>query len=89
MCPQLPRSRREACRQELCTRLGYCEGKERYLTEDDLDADTADEVVDAVLIFEGLDPVVADSKQRAQIKAVVHDWLFDPDGRGKRSGLPR
>jgi hypothetical protein len=83
-----PRSRRAACREELCARLGYCGGDTRLLAESDLDADTPDAVVDAVLVVEGLHPVLADSRQRAQIKAVVVDWLFDPHGRGARSGLP-
>ena len=52
-------------------------------------SDTPYVVVDAVLVVEGLDPVMADSNQRAQIKVIVVDWLFDPHGRGERSGLPR
>lgn len=87
--PSEQRSRRAACREELCARLGYCGGDTRWLVESDLDGDSPDEVVDAVLLVEGLDPVMVDSGQRAQIKAVVVDWLFDPAGRGERSGLPR
>ena len=82
------RSRRAACREELCVRLGYCGGDTRWLTEADLDGETPDAVVDAVLVVEGLDPVSVDSRQRAQVKAVVVDWLFDQHGRGERSGLP-
>jgi hypothetical protein len=55
----------------------------------DLDGDTVDAVVDAVLVVEGLDPTAADPSQRGQIRAVVDAWLFAPDGRGQRSGLPR
>jgi len=32
---------------------------------------------------------MVDGGLRAQIKAIVNDWLFDPYGRGERSGLPR
>jgi hypothetical protein len=85
----LPRSRREACREELCVRLGYCGGGDRWLLLSGLEGETADDVVDTVLVVEGLDPVMVDRTQRAQIRAVVDDWLFAPHGRGRRSGLPR
>jgi hypothetical protein len=32
---------------------------------------------------------MVDPGQRAQIMAVVDEWLFAPDGRGQRSGLSR
>jgi hypothetical protein len=83
-----PDSRRAACREELCARLGYC-GGDRWLAPSDLAGETADVVVDTVLVVEGLDPSTVDAGQRAQIKAVVDAWLFEPDGRGERSGLPR
>ena len=51
--------------------------------------DTTDAVVDAASVVEGLDPVAIDPDQRAQIPAVVDDWLFARNGRGQRSGLPR
>jgi hypothetical protein len=70
-------------------RLGYCGGDERWLTPSDLDGETADAVVDAVLVVEGLDPATVDPNQRAQIMAIVDDWLFAPEGCGQRSGLPR
>ena len=83
-----PRSRREACREELCVRLGYC-GGDRWLAPSDLEGETADAVVDAILVVEGLDLATVDPRQRAQVSAVVDDWLFAPNGRGHRSGLPR
>jgi hypothetical protein len=70
-------------------RLGYCGGDARYSVDSDFDGETPDEIVDAVLVVEGLDPTVVDPQQRAQIRAVVVAWLFDPQGRGERSGLPR
>ena len=39
-----PRSRRAACREELCVRLGYCGGDGRWLTPSGLDAEKADAV---------------------------------------------
>jgi hypothetical protein len=48
----------------------------------------ADEIAEMVLRREGLDPVI-DGKQRDQVSQTVRDWLFDPQGRGARSGLPR
>jgi hypothetical protein len=81
------RSRRSACREELCARLGYC-GDSRWLEASDLEGDTPDAVVESVLAVEGLDPTTVDSHQRTQIRAVVVDWLFDPHGRGERSDLP-
>lgn len=70
-------------------RLGYCGGDTRWSVESDFDGETPDEVVDAVLVVEGLDPGVVDPRQRAQIRAVVVEWLFDPQGKGATSGLPR
>ena len=70
-------------------RLGYCGGETRWSVESDFDSDTPDAVVDTVLVVEGLDPADVDPGQRAQLLAVVIDWLFDPQGRGERSGLPR
>jgi hypothetical protein len=70
-------------------RLGYCGGDTRWSVESDFDGETPDEIVDTVLLVEGLDPAEVDPCQRAQILTVVNDWLFDPHGRGERSGLPR
>jgi hypothetical protein len=81
-----PESRRAALLHELCARHGYC---------NDLDADSftdardVDAVVDAVLVAEGLDPATCERATRAPLAEAVNDWLFDPQGRGVRSGLPR
>ena len=80
----------EAALYELCVTYGYCNHSP------ELDAlivrppETAEELVDAVLAAEGvdLDPALADKAERAQLRAVVVDWLFAPDGKGARSGLP-
>jgi hypothetical protein len=81
-----PESRRAALLYELCAGYGYCNS----LEADDLtEADNADTVVDAVLTAEGLDPVKCSRRTRAELAEVVDAWLFDPRGRGARSGLPR
>lgn len=81
-----PKSRREALLYELCARGGYCS---TGLTVDDLTAElNANEITDMVLRREGLDPVLCDRKQSACVLHMVQDWLFDPRGRGAKSGLP-
>jgi hypothetical protein len=80
-----PKTRREALLYELCASYGYC---------NDLGAsaltniDSANEIVQAILVAEDLDPVTCDRKTEAQLLQVVNDWLFDPHGRGAKSGLP-
>jgi len=82
-----PSSRREALLHELCARGGYCS---TGLTVDDLtDELSADEITEMVLRGEGLDPGLTDRKQSAGVLRTVQDWLFDPQGRGAKSGLPR
>ena len=49
---------------------------------------TAEAIAEMILRREGLDPVV-DRKQYHRVVAAANDWLFDPRGRGARSGLPR
>jgi len=65
--------------------MGYC----NELTAEGLaGADSAEEIADAVLIAEGLDPAMCDRATRAALVEVVDDWMFDPQGRGAQSGLP-
>lgn len=44
-------------------------------------------MVDAVLSAEGLDPTSCDRATRVVLAKAVDDWLFDPQGRGARSGM--
>ena len=81
-----PESRREALLHYLCVRYGYCSDLDVAAMTDAL---SAEEVVEAVLVAEGLDPAKCDAKTRASLAATVDDWLFDPHGRGAKSGLPR
>ena len=60
------------------------------LTVDDLtDQLSADEITEMVLRGEGLDPAMDSGETRDEVGHMVKDWLFDPHGRGVRSGLPR
>jgi len=77
-----PNSRREALLYELSDYSGT------GLTADDLTADMdAGEIAEMILRREGLDPIM-DRKQLERVTRVVRDWLFDPRGRGAKSGLP-
>lgn len=85
-----PESCAEALLYELCVGYGYC------LTDDVANAlladppDDPDSFVDAVLVAEGLDPLLEDKHVREELRGVVRDWLFDDgSGRGAKSGLPR
>jgi hypothetical protein len=84
-----PASRVEAALVELCMKYGYCPSEEKaqaLLT--DVPA-SVDAVVDAVLAAEGRNPSLVDRRERHQLREVVRDWLFDEQGRGAKSGLPR
>ena len=82
-----PVSRREALLRELCMDLGFCD---TGLTPDDLtDGVAATEIVELVLSGEGLDPTATPGTLRQAMRQLIDDWLFDPNGRGARSGLPR
>jgi hypothetical protein len=73
----------EALLLELCTEHGWCGALRELETISDLRDERS--VVDAILAAEGSE--VADVKTRAWLGERVRDWLFDPDGRGSRSGL--
>jgi hypothetical protein len=81
-----PRTLREALLYELCVRQGFCSAG---LTPEDLtESLTAREIAEMVLVGESLDPPL-NEKMRNSVERQVSDWLFDPQGRGARSGLPR
>lgn len=50
--------------------------------------DDVSEFVDALLIIDGRDPTFASRADRRLLARLVKDWVFDPAGRGARSGLP-
>ncbi len=49
---------------------------------------TVDAFVNQLLIVDGQDPFLASRKDRNIARTIVVDWIFDPAGRGARSGLP-
>lgn len=81
-----PATLREALLYELCVKLGFCS---TGLTPEDLtETQSAREIADMVLTREGLRPGI-DETMRNSVERQVSDWLFDPHGRGAKSGLPR
>lgn len=48
---------------------------------------TAAAVTELIMRREGLDPLI-DRKQYERVEAAAQDWLYAPNGRGARSGLP-
>jgi hypothetical protein len=81
-----PESRRAALLYELCVEHGYYNNLGVNALAH---SHGADEVVDAVLLAGGLDPTMSDQATQAPLTKAVDDWLFDLQGRGVRSGLPR
>ncbi|MGE3139464.1 MAG: hypothetical protein AB7I08_03270 [Thermoleophilia bacterium] len=83
-----PASRMEALLVELCTVHGWC------LEESDRDAlmaaraDDRDTIIDAILHAAFGPDHISDRRTRAWLEGLVAEWLFDPEGRGARSGLP-
>jgi hypothetical protein len=77
-------SRREALLQELCVRYGFCNELDSSAL---IGADSGDEVVDAVFVAEGWDPVMCDRETKAYLEQAVDDWLFNPRGRGAKSSF--
>jgi hypothetical protein len=77
-----PQNRREALL------VGLSDYGPGNLTADEIVSGlTAEEVAETMLRREGLDPVM-DREQYERLVAAANDWLFDPRGRGARSGLP-
>ena len=84
-----PASRTEAALDELCVKYGYCLPPDKAAILLAAPPDDPDAFVDAVLVAEGLDPLLVDKLARHELREVVCDWLFDDGrGRGTRSGLP-
>jgi hypothetical protein len=81
-----PVNRMDALLEELCTQHGWCLGEHDWNalvagTHDDRDA------VAAAIVRAEFGQ--ADAEREAWLAPIVDDWLFDPAGRGARSGLPR
>lgn len=85
-------SRTSRALNEVCANLGFCDVSmipEAAAAFHGLvgSGAAADELVDAILDAEGSARWA--SPHRAALRGVVEDWLFDPQGRGAQSGLPR
>jgi hypothetical protein len=83
-----PASRREGLLDELCTKGGFC----NCLNADDLvDGLSRQDIVRMVFVAEGFgdDPAMWERRLREPMERMVDDWLFEPNGRGAKSGLPR
>ena len=79
----------EALLYDLCVTYGHCLPPEQQAVLLADPPQTADAFVDAVLRAEGDDPVTYDRHARADLTAIIEDWLFDDgSGKGSRSGLP-
>jgi hypothetical protein len=48
-----------------------------------------DSFVDAILVAEGIDPILGDKEVRRWVTEAVREWIFDDGhGKGTASGLP-
>jgi hypothetical protein len=71
---------------ELCTTHGWCLSEEHRNTLVAGAHDDRDTIAAAIVQAEFGQ---ADAEREAWLAPIVDDWLFDPAGRGARSGLPR
>lgn len=82
------KSRTNALLWEACVKYGWCDIRYEAEAFQRLVASgaNADALADAILHAEGAE---LDHPHRSEyLQHLVEDWLFDPDGRGARSGLP-
>jgi hypothetical protein len=81
-----PVNQMDALLDELCTKHGWCLPEvERNALVHGAHQDR-DAVTTAIVRAEFGE---ADDERRAWLMPLVDDWLFDPAGKGARSGLPR
>jgi hypothetical protein len=73
------------CYRSYAFRYGFCNELDSSAL---IGVDSVDEVVSAVLVAEGWDPVMCDREIKAYLEQAVDDWLFNPHGRGAKSKLP-
>jgi hypothetical protein len=78
----------DALLEELCVSHGWClreEDRVELIAHCSRDRDA---IADAIVRAEFGETGLGDDARRASLLVLVDDWLFDPDGRGARSGLP-
>jgi hypothetical protein len=83
-----PVSRLDALLEEQCTRYGWClDPSDRAALVQD-PAQDRDAIVESIIQAEFGEAGLRDRERRTWLESLVDDWLFDPQGRGARSGLP-
>lgn len=50
--------------------------------------ETVELFVDQLLTIDGRDPELVTRRDRQLLRTIANDWVFDPSGRGAKSGLP-
>jgi hypothetical protein len=80
-------SRMGALLRELCG-YGWCLPLEDRRALEAAGPQDRETVVDSIIRAECGEDDVRDEDTRAFLRPIVDDWLFDPTGRGARSGLP-
>jgi hypothetical protein len=83
-----PQSRMDALLYEICVEHGWCLPpleREKLFAQRPEDAGT---LADALVAAEFGEDFVG-RKEASWLTPLINDWLFDSDGRGARSGLPR
>ena len=74
--------------EELCTKYGWCLGADDradLVASRPLDREA---LAEAIIRAEFGDASVDEQDRRSFLLPILDDWLFDPAGRGARSGLP-
>ena len=83
-----PENRMDALLDELCVTHGWClspQDKAALIAAEPRDREA---IVDSIIRAEYGESDVRSKDRRAYLMPIVDDWLFDPAGRGARSGLP-
>jgi hypothetical protein len=78
----------DALLYELCVEYGWCMSLEGSRAVQATDPRDRSAIADAIIRGEFGESGLQDADTRAFLMPIVDDWLFDPSGRGARSGLP-